>query len=458
MKCLENETRYDLIFARLRLPSLLQRGLPIITATLLSRPLGYVRVVIQARLFGATAAMDAFVLAFSIPSMLQVVLLSGPLSGVLVPTLSAYRHDRPAFNDVFNSVFTACLVVGVTLGGIAALAAPALMHAVGPGLAPETRALAILLFRIMLPVLVLQALLSVCKGGLNTLDSYGPPEYAGAVFNVVMIAAAVLLAPRFGVVSLALGASLGALMQLLMQFPYLARHGVVYRPRWQWNTTLRRMVGLAQGAFLSTMIVPVGSMIDRALASLLFPGAIASLNYAFLLFLLPASLCVVPLSTVLLTDLAQVYHQGDMVMLRRRALAALRLLLLLTAPVAAIAVVLADPVTRLVYEYGHFQAADTIRTAQAVRMYCIGLPFYGAMHVLTRCFYATQDTMSPALMGLGTLAVNVVGDWVLMQYFGHWGIALARTIALALTAAGLYVWFMHRCRRLQELQNVDRRC
>src|SRR5215472_16770430 len=83
--------------------------MPIIVATVLSRPLGYVRVVIQAWLFGATSAMDAFVLAFSVPSMLQVVLLTGPLSGVLVPTLTAYKHDRQALNKLFNSLFTFCL-------------------------------------------------------------------------------------------------------------------------------------------------------------------------------------------------------------------------------------------------------------------------------------------------------------------------------------------------------------
>ena len=63
------------------MPALLRRGMLITVATLFSRPLGYVRVAIQAWIFGATAAMDAFVLAFSVPSMLQVILLTGPLRG-----------------------------------------------------------------------------------------------------------------------------------------------------------------------------------------------------------------------------------------------------------------------------------------------------------------------------------------------------------------------------------------
>jgi putative peptidoglycan lipid II flippase len=437
-----------------RLSSLFRRGLPIVMATLLSRPLGYVRAAVQAWLFGATAAMDAFVLAFSVPSMLQVVLLSGPLSGVLVPTLSAFRHDRRAMNELFNSVFTACVLVGLGIGGVAAFIAPTLMRLAGPGLAPHTHALATLLFRLMVPMLVAQALLSVCKGGLNTLDCYGPPEFAGAVFNVVMITAAVLLTPYIGIVSLALGASAGALAQLLMQFPYLARYGLVYRPCLRFGTTLRRMVSLAWGALLSTMIAPVGALIDRVFASLLFPGAIAALNYAFLLFLLPASLCVVPISTVLLTDLASLYHRGDITRLRQRTFAALRLVLLLTVPLTLGGALLAEPVTRLVYEYGRFQADDTIRTAQAMRVYLLGLPFYGAVHLLSRSFYAMQDTLTPALIGLAALGSNVICDVIFIQWFSHWGIALARSVALLLNALALYVMFQRSCARLCAAQRA----
>lgn len=440
--------------ARWRFPALFRRGMPIIMATLLSRPLGYVRAAVQAWLFGATAAMDAFVLAFTVPSILQVVLLSGPLSGVLVPTLSAFREDRRALNGLFNSVFTVCLLAGLGISGLVAYGAPVLLRLAGPGLAPDTHALAILLFRLMLPMMVLQALLSVCKGGLNTLDSYGPPEFAGAVFNVVMIAAVVFLTPYMGIVSLALGASVGALVQLLMQFPFLARRGIIYRPSLRFGSSLRRMVFLAQGALVSTMIVPLGALIDRALASLLFPGAIAALHYAFLLFLLPASLCVVPLSTVLLTDLANIYHQGNVPLLRLRALAALRLMLLLTVPIALGGAFLVEPLTRLVYEYGRFHAADTVRTAQAARVYLLGLPFYGAIHLLSRSFYAMHDTMTPALVGLGALGLNVMCDLIFMQLFSHWGIALARSVSMLANAVALYILFQRRCTRLGTTQDA----
>lgn len=437
---------YDNLRRRLRLPALLRRGLPIILATLISRPLGYVRAAIQAWLFGATAAMDAFVLAFTVPSILQVILLTGPLSSVLVPTLTAYRHDRQALSRLFSALFTLCAVAGLLIALLAAWGAPWLMALAGPGLQPETQALAVLLFRLMLPMLVMQALLSVCKGALNTVDHYGAPEYAGAVFNVVMIVTALALVSRWGIVSLAIGASLGGVAQLLMQFPFLARHGLTYYCPWRYDLSgLRQVFRLAEGAFLSAMVTPLNALVDRSLASTLFSGAIAALNYAFLLFLLPASLCVVPLSTVLLTDLAGLYHRQDIGGLRQRALSGLRLMLLLTLPITALGVWLAEPFTRLVYEYGHFRAADTILTAQAMRAYLIGLPFYGGTHLLSRCFYATHDTMTPALVNVGALLLNIACDLLFMRFFSHWGIALASTVVMFATTVALYGLFLRRC-------------
>ncbi len=432
---------------RIRLPSLMKRGLPIVMATIVSRPLGFLRTFVQAWLFGATAGMDAFVLAFSVPSFLQVVLLSGPLSGVLVPTFSTVRADREALSQLFSSLLTACLLTSLLTGLVAGLAAPALMHLVGPGLAPDIRALAVFLFRLMLPMLVLQALLSVCKGALNTLDSYGPPEYAQVAFNIIVIGAALLLTPYLGITRLALGASLGALVQVALQFPYLHRHGVRYRPMLHLKSHIKPLLTLLQWAFLSTLVVTVGAQVDRALASLLFPGAISALFYAFLLFMLPASLAVIPLSTVLLTDLAVVYQQGDIANVRRRVASALRIMLLLTVPVAVAGALLAEPITRLVYEYGRFQSGDTLRTAQALQIFLLGLPFYGGMHMLSRCFYALHDTKTPAIVGCLALVVNIVGDITLMHFFHHRGIAMGRLAFWLVSACTLYILFQQRCRR-----------
>jgi putative peptidoglycan lipid II flippase len=102
-----------------------------------------------------------------------------------------------------------------------------------------------------------------------------------------------------------------------------------------------------------------------------------------------------------------------------------------------------------VYEYGRFRAADTLLTTQAVRAYLVGLPFYGGSHLLNRCFYATHDTMTPALVSVGALLLNVLSDVLLMRWYSHWGIALATTVVLCATTVALYLLFQRRCTWLE---------
>jgi putative peptidoglycan lipid II flippase len=203
------------------------------------------------------------------------------------------------------------------------------------------------------------------------------------------------------------------------------------------------------------MVVTLGAQIDRALASLLFAGAISALYYAFLLFMLPASLAIIPLSTVLLTDLAVIYQQEEMATVRRRVDAALRMMLLLTVPVALAGALLAEPITRLVYEYGHFKTSDTVLTAQALQIFLLGLPFYGGMHMLSRCFYAIHDTKTPAVVGLVALAGNIAGDLLLMRLFSHRGIAMGRLAFWLVSSCALYLLFQQRCRRLSPREASD---
>ena len=110
---------------------------------------------------------------------------------------------------------------------------------------------------------------------------------------------------------------------------------------------------------------------------------------------------------------------------------------------------MAEPLTRLAYEYGRFRAADTLLTSQTVRSYLTGLPFCGTVHLLNRCFYATHDTMTPAMVSLGALSLNIIADMIFMQFFSPWGIALATTVVLLAITAALYVLFQRRCTRLE---------
>ncbi len=425
--------------------SLARKGLPILIATLISRPLGFVREAVQAALFGASRLTDAFLVAYNVPEMIQTLFFSGVLSNFFVPVITRYREQKEELSAVFSVALNGALALALLLAGICYGAAPAIITLAAPGLGGADHELAVFLFRLMLPMLVLHCLLAVIKGTLNSLDHYAMPEYAGVFFNLVMILCALLLTGRYGITSLALGVVGGSVVQLLVQVPVLARKGIRYSPTLAFNhPALHEMRKLVVGAVIATAVVPINAFVDRAMASTLPAGSISALAYAFRVFLLPVSLFAVPVYTVLLTDLSAAHHQGRQHAFKEQAAAGLSLLFTVALPATAVLIALATPITRLLYERGQFTATDAILTSQALMAFAVGTLAYGTSQVMVRLFNATKDTRTPAWVGIGSIALNAGGDWLLMQILGHWGIALVTSIVSYVNTFVLYAIFRHR--------------
>jgi putative peptidoglycan lipid II flippase len=300
-------------------------------------------------------------------------------------------------------------------------------------------------------MLVLHCLLAVVKGTLNSVDHYAMPEYAGVFFNLVVIASALLLVGSYGITSLAIGVVAGSVVQFVIQVPVIAQKGIRYRPTLALtHPALREMGGLVIGALVATAVVPINAFVARAMASNLPAGSISALAYAFRVFLLPVSLFAVPVYTVLLTDLSAAQQQGTQKVFKAQATAGLSLLFAVSLPATAILIALATPLTRLLYERGQFTSEDVILTSQALMAFAVGTLAYGTSQVMVRLFNATKDTSTPAWVGVGSIGLNAGGCWLLMQIWGHWGIALVTSLVSCLNTGVLYALFRYRHGPLDE--------
>jgi putative peptidoglycan lipid II flippase len=430
---------------------IVRKGLPILLATLISRPLGFVREAVQAALFGASRLTDAFLIAYNVPEMVQTLFFSGVLSNFFVPVITRYREDKTELSAVFSVAFNGALLVACVLAGACYLGASKIIAVAAPGLSGTDRELTIFLFRLMLPMLVLHCLLAVVKGTLNSIDHYAMPEYAGVFFNIVMIACALVLSGSYGITSLAIGVVGGSIVQFLVQIPILVQKGIRYRPSLGLShPALREMRGLVFGAVVSTAVVPINAFVDRAMASGLQAGSISALAYAFRVFILPVSLFAVPVYTVLLTDLSAAHHQGRQDTFKGQASAGLSLLFAVALPATAALLALATPITRFLYERGQFTASDVTLTSQALMGFAVGTLAYGTSQVMVRLFNATKDTSTPAWVGVGSIALNAGGDWLLMQLLGHWGIALVTSVVSYVNTVVLYAIFRYHYGALEE--------
>ncbi|MBI1797039.1 MAG: murein biosynthesis integral membrane protein MurJ [Candidatus Eisenbacteria bacterium] len=410
-------------------------------ATLLSRVLGLIREQVMAAFFGAGFATDAFNVAFRLPNLLRDLFAEGAMSSAFVPTFTAVlarggADEAWAFGRQLMSTLLAVLAV-ITAAGY--LLTPWLVTVFAPGFSAIAgkHELTVYLTRIMLPFLPCVALAAAAMGMLNARGSFAVPALAPTLFNLGMIVAGVGLIPVMRtlgqppITAMAIGVLLGGLGQFVVQLPSLAAMGFRFRleiPRA--HPGVRRVGMLMLPAAVGLAGTQINLFVSTIIASGLEQGSVSWLWYAFRLMQLPIGVFGVALATVSLPALSKAAVDEDLPALKSTLSATLRLVFLLTAPAALWLGVMAVPVIALLYQHGRFVAFDTQRTAAALVMYCVGLPAFAALTVLTRTFYALGDTRTPVRASFVSVALNLGLNLLFIGPLrglglGHTGLALA---------------------------------
>src|SRR5947209_12009992 len=323
-------------------------------AILSSRIFGLIREMVFAGLFGAGKNLDAFLMAFRLPSLLRDLFAEGALSLAFITTFSkkiAVEGDQSAWR-LANKVatLTAVFMSAVTLLGI--VFAPQLVDLLTWGSwSADKTALTILLTRIMWPFMLLVSLAALVMGMLNAKHVFGPPAMASSYFNLGSIIAGVAIGywldPHFGtrpLLGLAIGTLIGGAWQLTGQFPSLWRVGYKYRADFQWRDQgVRTVLELMGPAVIAASAVQVNVLINSGFAASLGNGPVSWLNIAFRLMQLPLGIFGVAVGTVTLPLVSRTAALGDMAAFRSALAHAIRLVTLLTIPAAIGLIVLAQP-------------------------------------------------------------------------------------------------------------------
>jgi putative peptidoglycan lipid II flippase len=337
-------------------------------------------------------------------------------------------------SHVINLVVLALAV----LSAVMAIGAPWLVPIVAPGFDAETTALTIHLTQVMLLSPVFIGLGAVVSGLLQTHGSFGPTAIAPLVYNLAIILAAVFVAPALGVEALAAGVVVGSIGHLVVQLPALRRLEPAWRPRIDLrHKGVRRVTGLMGPRVFGLAAGQVNLIVSTALASGLAAGSITAFTYAFQLSQLPVGIIGVSIAVALFPTLSRDAALGRASAIRRQVNASLRVLFFVAAPLAALMIVLHDPVASVFFEYGLFSAESADRTASALAWFAIGVPAHVVVHVLTRAFYAMQDTRTPVAWAVVAVVANIGLMLVLIGPMGVEGLALAISVSATLEVVGL---------------------
>ena len=431
------------------------------TATLTSRLLGLVRDQVLAYLFGAGNAMDAFNVAYRIPNLMRDLFAEGAMSAAFVPTFTKRLtlQGKPAAWRVGNQLINALLIVTGSLVLLGIVFAEPLARLLAGSYAEVPMAdgtsygkleLTVFLTRIMLPFLTLVAVAAAVMGMLNSLNRFFAPALSPAMFNVGIIASAVLLVPvmpRFGlhpITAIAIGAIVGGVGQIVLQLPSLYREG--YRYRLELNPAdpgLREILRLIGPGTIAGAAVQINLLVNMVLATGEGTGAVSWLSYAFRVMYLPIGIFGVSIATATLPAVARHAAQNSTEGIRKTISHALQMMLVLNVPALVGLLVLAGPIVGLIFERGSFLPSDTAATTAALVFYAPGLVGYSAVRIAVPCFYAMGNSLTPTLVSIGSVVLNISLNLILVRTMGFRGLALGTSIAALANALVLYV-LLHR--------------
>jgi putative peptidoglycan lipid II flippase len=423
--------------------------------TLLSRIAGFTRDVLMARYIGAGMAADVFLIAFRLPNLFRSLFAEGAFSAAFVPMFNRQvgedDGDLARARRFAEDVLSVLLPVLLVFTFVMVLCAGPVVWALTGGFRdddPEKLALAIDFTRLTFPYLMLVSLVALMGGILNSLGRFWVNAAAPVLLNIVLISSLLLFGGQADVVvarGLALAVSFAGVVQLLWLLWGCLRADVRLRLRWpQLGTDVRRMVTLIVPAALGAGAVQFNLLISTALAArFLREGAVSWLYYADRLNQLPLGIIGIGVGTALLPALSRQIGAGDDGAARRTQNRAIELALLLTLPSAVGLALLAGPIIGTLLEQGAFLASDTAATARALSIFALGLPAYVLIKVLTPGFHARQDTTTPVRVALVAIAINLIGNLVLIWSLGHIGIAVATATSAWANALILYI-LLHR--------------
>ncbi len=279
-------------------------------------------------------------------------------------------------------------------------------------------------------------------GALNAMQHFLLPAAAPVIRNLAIILSAIFLAPRYGVQGLVVGAIVGAVGHLLVQVPILPRFGARYTPSLTWRDDgVIEVARLMGPRVLGLFFVHLNFIVNTALASGLAAGSLSALTYAWRLMLLPLGIFAQAVGIAAFPTFAAQVAAGEHDEMRRGFGLILRTIFFITLPAAAGLVVLGGPLVQILYERGQFTAQSTQAVVYALQFYALGLVFHAGVEIIVRAYYALHDTLTPVIVGVAAMLLNIVLSlwWVNLLSYG--GLALANSVATALEMLAL-IWLL----------------
>ena len=417
----------------------------------IDKMLAFVRVGIISRQYSnAVELLDTFNAANNLPDVLFALISGGALAMAFIPLMSEYltNQGREAAWELFSRVANLAFVVTGSIALIVAIFAEPIVNAevgIAPGFGPAQRHLLAELMRLNLIGTVIFSISGLVMAGLQANQQFILPALAPIMYNVGQIFGAIFLVPIYGIYGLVYGVVIGAAMHLLIQVPGLFKYKFKWTPALDLrNTGLIEALKLLGPRLLTMFGIQLIVIARDNLASRLHQtGAVTSLAYGWMIMQVPETLLGTAIATAMLPTLAEFAARQEWSSFRITVERALRVLIALTIPVAAVLAAGINPLVRVVFG---FDSTTTTLITWTTRAYLITLTGYTIQEIAARAFYARKEPMVPlyaVLIRIGVFLFIGLAGLTFLQGSGAPLIAFAE-IALLIEAIFMLGWLSRK--------------
>ena len=412
--------------------------------TVAAKALGVVRDAVLAHSFGASQSVDIYFASFRVPDLLFGLLVAGTLSVSFIPVFVRYlQRERAAAFTVASTIFNLALLVMGAFAVLGILFSRELAALVVPGFSEPARAEVASLTRILMLSPLLFALSSVLTSVLQSHKRFALAAVAPMFYNLGIIGGALLFYEKFGLPALAWGAVVGAAMHFLLQLPSAMRLGL--RPFGAFDLGhpgIRQVGRLFLPRVFGLDLAQISMLASSVVGSFLSAGSLAVVYFAYNLEAAPIGIFAVAFAVAVFPQLSELAGKHDLKRFREVFAATAAHILFVLIPASALILLLRAQIVRLILGAGQgtqFSFSDTRAVASALGFFALSLFAQGLIPLLSRAFYALQNTAIPVIAGLVGAGVNIVLAVVFTKTGGAETLALAFSIAVLVNMAILFI-------------------
>ena len=396
-------------------------------ATLLAKALGLVRDSLIGSFFGTGLEADAFITASKAPTTLFDVVIGGVISATFIPVFNkimSKRGQKEAM-DFVNKFVTMVLIATVAISVFGIVFADQIVNFMAPNYAGDKHDLAVRLTSIMFPMIIFTGFAFSFVGFLQSMGEYNVPAIISLVSNAAIIVYFVLFGKKYGVVGLSVTMVIAWSLQVIVQIPSLIKLKYKFRLNFKLkDKNIKDALVLAGPMLISTWVQPLYSVVNSRLASGI-DGAYSALELANRLYIIVTGVFSFVVTNLIFPKLAKANASDNAEEARSLIMTSLKAIVLVILPLTAGMIILAHPVTNIIYRRGEMTSESAALIAGILSCYCVGMLGLAVNEVLSKYFFSMNDSKTPMRNSILSMVFDVIMAYVLFALFKTYGLALA---------------------------------